>query len=152
MLNGQELTLLVGKNQHLSSYFRGIYSLDRLPTDSRHPPLCFIVNTDTANLPGTHWLAVLVQDDQQGEVFDSFGQPTPPRLQLWMNKHCLRGWTANKLFIQGPLSSVCGAYCLYYLYHRLVVKHSPADIIQKQLLARKGVDSFILQRIKAYFK
>ena len=152
MFSGQELTLLVSKSQHLSPYFRGINSLDRLPTDVRLPPLCFIMNTDAANLPGTHWLAVLVLADQRGEVFDSFGEPPPPRLQLWMNKHCPRGWTANKVFIQGPLSNVCGAYCLYYLYHRLVLKHSPTDIIQKQLLARKGADSFVLKRMRLYFK
>ncbi|GFW50631.1 uncharacterized protein TNCV_2889331 [Trichonephila clavipes] len=43
------------------------------------PPLeenmCAIVNFDDSSQPGTHWLALFVNDKRELEFYDSFGQP-----------------------------------------------------------------------------
>lgn len=147
LLSTQELILSVRADKNLSPLFVGVFPLNHLPVlHPSHPlPLGFIVNTDTANLPGTHWLAVIVLPNQRGEFFDSFGQPPPPLIQLWLNKHCLRGWIASKEFIQGPLSTLCGAYCILYLHLRLVHGFSMHNIIHNVLLSSSNPD-LVVQR------
>lgn len=80
--------------------------------------MCLIVNTDVSALPGTHWIAVYV-NQRKGEVFDSYGRPPPFRLQKWLNNSGVR-WTFNKRLVQGPLSTLCGAYCIFFLGKRCV--------------------------------
>ena len=132
MLYTTQLVNFVKNHPHLHKYFLGVYSRDYLPIlaiSQNAAPLGFIVNTDTGNLPGTHWIACVLLPSGQGEVFDSFAQIPPSSLQLWMNKHCPRGWFYNTTCIQGPLTTLCGGYCLFYLYHRLVSNMSMQTII-----------------------
>lgn len=97
--------------------FRGVYALDELP----QLPLGFhnlIVNTDTRNLSGTHWLAIRICDfnawffDPQ---FLSF--PNPIIYQHLLNScnvTCINEW---QLPIQPLNSKLCGQHCVYFLYH-----------------------------------
>lgn len=154
MYTSSELLRCAENNKLFAPYFCGIYSVDNLPLRiyKSSLPAGYILNTDTANLPGKHWIAVTILTNGRGEVFDSFGLQPPQRLQLWLNKHCLRGWRVNSAHIQDPFSTHCGAYCLYFLYSRLVLNHSFDDIID-QLLACGGenADSFVLRQFKIYF-
>ena len=116
-----------------ASHFIGVYPIDRLPilappshyrhchwTSRRREDTqrgyCFIVNMDPAHLPGSHWLAVYINTDQRrpAEIFDSYGRAPPLRLQHWLSRHCRR-WVHNKRFIQGPLTALCGVYCVFVL-------------------------------------
>lgn len=96
----------------------GVFSLDQLPSNlprDKEGSYCFIVNTDPGNLPGTHWLAVYVnKTSRKAQVFDSYGRPPPLMLQKWLIRN-MRYWSFTKRFIQGPLSNLCGIYCLYML-------------------------------------
>ena len=130
MLYSSQLINFVKNHPRLYKYFLGVYSRDYLPIlSSKNVAAGFIVNTDTSNLPGTHWIACVLLPSGQGEVFDSFGQIPPTSIQVWMNRHCPRGWFYNTTCIQGPLTTLCGGYCLFYLYHRLVSNMSMHNII-----------------------
>lgn len=103
------------------SHFLGVFAIDQLPSilpkhSDNTSHYCFIVNTDPSHLPGKHWIAVWFSG-KQGEVFDSYGRPPPARLQCWLTKHC-RHWTYCKRFIQGPLTMLCGVYCIFMLHRR----------------------------------
>ena len=131
MLYTSQLIDFVKRHPCLGNYFLGVYSRDYLPIlfNSTAATAGFIVNTDTSNLPGTHWIACVLLPDGRGEVFDSFGQIPPSSLQVWMNIHCPRGWFYNTTCIQGPITTLCGGYCLFYLYHRLVSSMTMQNII-----------------------
>ena len=92
------------------NYVVGVYPLDRVPTD---PPRrsCLVVNTDPAGEPGTHWLALYVDDNI--DFFDSFGQDpslyslTIPSARIVLNAP-----------IQSLNSDLCGEHCILFLKHR----------------------------------
>ena len=100
--------------------FLGVFALNNLPSvgvPARPKEIKIIVNTDTDNLPGTHWIAVIRHCDGHAEIFDSFGLYPPARIQLWCNKYCTR-WTYNTKMIQALDSTLCGAYCCLFLLSR----------------------------------
>jgi hypothetical protein len=103
--------------------FRGVYSANELDRSQRAlgwpstPPHTFILNTDTTNLPGQHWIAVFVTRENWGEVFDSYGLLPPTWIQRWMNEYT-RGWSHNPFLVQPPNSNSCGQFCVYFLIRR----------------------------------
>ena len=101
--------------------FGGVYPLDTLPSTITHYPFFMFVNTQSHNLPGMHWLVVFIDKDKVGEVFDSFALPLSNTLIRWMNRHTRRWW-CNPLTLQHPLSATCGAFALYYAFHRFKEK------------------------------
>lgn len=127
----------------LHEHFLGVFPIDRLPilTPIVRYPLCFIINSDSSNLPGTHWTAVYISASRVGEYFDSFGYQPPTRLQRWLNVNC-RFWLFSQHFIQGPLSYTCGLYTVYYLDKRF--SGCTLRIILQTLLNSTNADKFVL--------
>jgi len=52
--------------------FVGVFSINTLPTTLYTKNVMFITNTDTNNLPGKHWIAVMIRDGI-GYCFDPLG-------------------------------------------------------------------------------
>ena len=119
MLDSVQIANLVSGNVSLSETFLGVYSLNALPDRlPRNCPITLIVNTDTSNLAGQHWIAIWISPNKIGEVFDSYGRLPPARVQRWMNIQT-RMWTFNRRLVQSYTSTKCGAFCLFYLYHKV---------------------------------
>jgi hypothetical protein len=57
--------------------FVGVYPLNRLPQFLK--PGCYVINTQTSELPGEHWIAVYVEC-YKIKVFDSYGFFYPDKL------------------------------------------------------------------------
>ena len=89
----------------------GSIRLNRLPSIRDG---VYVVNTAPHNHPGLHWIALFVKDGVI-EYFDSYGGDPPSTLRRWGKK---KQWMSNPIPLQSPLTSVCGQYCLYYLFHR----------------------------------
>jgi hypothetical protein len=86
---------------------------------------CFIANTDPSTAPGYHWVAFVVFASRPSIIyfFDSFGMPLTSYDDLY--KTCLnKGYfsdthivsSVNSRSLQGPASTVCGHYCILFLY------------------------------------
>ena len=106
--------------QETLNAFHGIYSIDELPNHIPFRPFLIIVNTHTKNLPGEHWIAIFIDKNRHGEIFDSLALPVCHLLIQWMNMFTLK-WNTNKRTLQHPLSSTCGAFTLYFILNRLHV-------------------------------
>lgn len=121
--------------------FLNIFPINKLPRQIKNYPIFLVVNTHTDNLSGEHWFTIFISRKGIGEIFDSAAQPVQRNVQRWMNQFC-RKWSRNRLSYQAPLSSLCGAYAIYYILNRL---HYPS---MQSLLApyqRKPIDDhFIL--------
>ena len=103
--------------QLLGTSFEGVFASNNLPMGERSERT-FIINTDTSNLPGQHWIAVCIRENI-GYVFDPLAMIPPPlRLINWMNKRYDQ-WSYNKRQVQPIDSTLCGAYCIHFLYHAL---------------------------------
>lgn len=101
--------------------FHGVYSIDTLPTAIPHRPIFIVLNTHPQNLNGEHWKVIFIRKDKRAEVFDSLAQPLNIPTQQWLKKHT-RQWKSNARAFQHPLSSTCGAFVLYFIFHRLRVR------------------------------
>lgn len=99
--------------------FHGVMSINLLPLKVSEFPWLAIVNTQTSNLPGEHWICLIIDSDGHGEVFDSMGRPPPSRVAQWMNTHCRHNWNYTTLVYQTPGTAICGAFVLYVILHRL---------------------------------
>ena len=84
--------------------FHGVYAIDNLPTFISHYPFMMIVNTHTNNLSGEHWLAIFIDKDRNGELFDSLSFPVNTTIMRWTNKFT-RKWLTNASRFQNPLSA-----------------------------------------------
>ena len=113
--------------------FHNVVSVDALPDFVSHYPIFLVVNTQSHNLPGEHWIAAFIDKHKRGEIFDSLALPPSILLSRWMNRFT-RSWRMNMLSFQHPLSGTCGGYVIYYILHRLKVS-SLDDIARK--LSRK---------------
>ena len=90
--------------------FRGVYSIDILPTP---PPDGLLVhNLEPSHRPGSHWVAIYIAAST-GEYFDSFGERPPKLLETYLDRW-LKQWTFNNRQIQSVISDVCGFYCVYF--------------------------------------
>ncbi len=107
-MNTAQLLRCVQQDELLKRYCAGVFARDTVPSRVDNLPICYIVNTDPISKPGKHWYAVFFYEDGSRECFDSYGR-TPSK----------SGYSYNSVRIQGPLSSTCGQYCLYYLCHKV---------------------------------
>ena len=109
-------------NDDTRKAFLGVYPIDSLPSAVTVYPCFLVVNTQSHNLPGEHWIAIFVDKQKRGEIFDSLALPPSLLLMRWMNRFC-RTWKRNLLSYQHPLSATCGSFVLYFILHRLSVSY-----------------------------
>lgn len=96
-------------------HFIGVYPLDKIPSHMCTPSR-LIVNTDTHNLKGQHWLAVSYAQGGIVYAFDPLGFFYPKllieRLQRLPHSRIVYNYKAYQM----PWENTCGQHCLNFLY------------------------------------
>ena len=110
-------------------YFRSIYSRDRLPDQIKRKE-CGIINLDSMEGQGTHWVCYRNIDINMAEYFDPFGLIMPHEISHYLSK------SGKKIIfsqdeIQNRDTVLCGYWCLYYLIERQKGK-SILDVIHHE--------------------
>lgn len=113
------MRLLVGDS------FFGVYAEDELLAllkRSFKRPTYMIINTDPRNKPGTHWLAISLDEDGDASFYDSFGFPPdylfyPKSIVTFLKKHAKRV-SFHQRQLQATLSTVCGQHCIFFLANK----------------------------------
>ena len=99
--------------------FLGVFPLDKIPKHIGKAPKSFIVNTDTHNLPGQHWLAVSYERGGIVRASDPLGFYYPPLLMHTLHKSSPNARILyNFKMYQKPWERNCGQHCLRFLYSR----------------------------------
>jgi hypothetical protein len=111
-MNSREV-LKYGRDIAGRDNFIGVFPLDKVPQHFETGN-SFIVNTQTHNLPGEHWLAVYV-GEASIRVFDPMGFYYPAKLVNQLSMGCRKEIIYNRIRFQPPLSNLCGEYCLGWL-------------------------------------
>lgn len=94
--------------------FRNVFMRDDLPSKP-HRHECAIVNLDSINGPGTHWVAYCKKRDSV-YYYDSFGDlPPPTELINYLGSKSTIYY--NYLKYQNYNSFICGQLCLTFLHH-----------------------------------
>ena len=85
------------------------------------PNHCAIINLNTSNEPGSHWVCVFDGPSQEEVVyFDSFGVGPPKQIQKFMNKCAKKSgkkMVYSSMQLQTLNTSSCGWWCMYILTH-----------------------------------
>lgn len=112
-----QLLRCIQQDEFLHHYATGVHAADQLPSLKTRPS-CFIANVDPINNSGSHWIAIFCDVNGNVECFDSYGRAPNRSLKKYLEIYS-KSITHNDVRIQGPLSSSCGHYCVYYLCHRV---------------------------------
>ncbi len=107
-------TELEGLARSLGIKLNGIYLRDELK-DYNLSDGNYILNLDSMKGSGTHWTAFIIK----GEIIvymDSYGMPAPENQLVLFNKAGYRVYT-NHIQVQDYKSTLCGYYCLLFLYY-----------------------------------
>lgn len=109
--------------------FLGVFARDKIPSfrlqgdcnavpqhvHSRYHHYCLIVNTDSSNLPGTHWIAIKVYQDLSAVYFDPYGFiPSKAICSQFPHVHTFLYTLTHS---QNLLLPHCGQHCVYFLYN-----------------------------------
>lgn len=123
----------------------GVYPGDMLPTEDAKPGF-YIANTDPHFKAGEHWVAFYIPSDKRKnpmEYWDSYGFQPPEIFNPFLEVPYLR----NTKFIQHPLSSTCGQYCIYYVLKRYqgysmenIVGKFSVDTLENDIIVNQTVE------------
>lgn len=99
--------------------YLGTFALDKVPLHFiRDAKLQhFIINTQTSNLPGQHWIAVTVYDNEKAYIFDSFGVPPPSLLVNQLKRRGIQKIYYSQQQVQNFGTLLCGQLALQHLLH-----------------------------------
>lgn len=101
------------RDPFISKTFLGVFPADKIPANLESRPCCLIANTDPADQPGQHWIALIVRSNGDKIFIDSYGnKPSYYNPVLWRR---FAHWQINTYDLQQNLSTVCGDWCLYFL-------------------------------------
>jgi hypothetical protein len=116
-MNSSQLNFICRNDPILKHTFLGVFARDKLPTTPISVPCALIVNTDIADKDGEHWIAMYIDEQCNGNYFDSYGHfPFNfTEFRTFLDTNANPHWTFNTKRIQGSLSAVCGQYCLHFL-------------------------------------
>ena len=151
-MNTSQLAHVLSSDPVVKKSFGGVYACDQLPSLSVNSyPKSFVVNTDPKSLPGTHWIAIYLEDEQHGEFFDSYGQHPDMYSEHFLNFMNRTVWKHNEKRLQSAFSSVCGQYCIYYLYYRCRGVPMPS-IVNRFSFNKARNDQFVYSFVKKRYK
>lgn len=139
-------------NAHIKTVrsFKGVFASDKLPRRILEKPSCLIVNTDPANKPGTHWVAIYIPPRGPYEYFDSFGlKPQVKNIKNFILKNS-KNYTSNSKQLQSIFSMACGNYCCEYLLHRCQGK-TMKQFLKKYVNEPTKNDAIILRQFNLHF-
>jgi len=119
---GYEIVTFFEHSPELRQFFDGVFALDTLPKTlkERH---CFIFNSAKQAEIGKHWIAVANNNFHSNtnntlEIFDSLSVNTD-----FIKKHLriknMFKFKFNETTLQGPQSSLCGQFCIWFCTNRL---------------------------------
>ena len=117
-MNNIQIGSLLSSCSLTKRHFHGIYASDTLPNNPHTKPSSYICNLDPSTMSGSHWVCFYFPLKGLPEYFDSFGFPPTKNFENFLGY----SYIYNPGFIQYPLSTVCGQYCIYYLWQRALNK------------------------------
>lgn len=106
------------KKSYKKSFFYGIFALDKLPHVQTFPS-CLIMNNQTSDNEGEHWVAIYFDKYRRCEFFDSFGKsPKFYGIMPYLKKYS-KSIKFNNKKIQSIFSPYCGLYSVFFLFFKL---------------------------------
>lgn len=119
--------------KEISAPLVGVFSKDLLHKIPRRDGGYIINLQDSADewgnpLPGTHWTCFYIEG-KHAVYFDSFGVIAPQAVQQYLKPY--RPWIYSQKHIQNIRSTICGYYCLYFIWFMSRHRHRIKNLNQR---------------------
>lgn len=126
--------------------FIGTYPIDKLPKKYiNQRPLGLIINLDQSYLPGSHWIALFIDDNNIAWYFDSYGRDINSKyIHEFLVSNKVSILFHNRKKLQGDLSQVCGPYCIYFI-KMMCSSFEPEEFIQMFSKNKHLNDRFVVK-------
>jgi len=123
------------RNHSTRRHFIGCFPADKLPAYSFFKtatkfPICLVVNTDTANKPGEHWVAIYIEGANRVEYFDSLALWPPISVHILKLLSNFANVRTLNTPVQSPFATTCGYHVCYFLLQRCA-GHSFQQIVER---------------------
>ena len=122
-----DLETYIKADERISKFYGGVLAKDMLPRIPKKPGF-YIVNTDTSEKPGSHWIVVFVIDNEISEYFDPLGKSPDGYFISYLTQQS-GSYRYNVKRCQNYVSNICGQYCLFFCYFRARA-YSMEDILK----------------------
>lgn len=144
-MNSAQLRCAIMQDKCLRTKVSGIYAADTLPLI--HSGV-YVVNTDTRDLPGEHWLVLTHSITGACEFYDTFARP-PTAFRGNIPRVC-KDYVYNKVKVQDSGSDTCGYHVLYYLL--MICKGKTMHNITFALSRLSDPDVYVYDYVRKYFE
>ena len=130
-MDSKQIEKLLWANKWTQKGFLGCFAADQIPKTITKFPASLIINLDTKNRPGTHWVAAYIENSSKVYYFDSFGalnclypshkKPDPycltgPNSTIYDFLQRFDSVTTNKFIYQSIYENNCAHYCIYVIH------------------------------------
>jgi hypothetical protein len=88
-----------------------------------------VINLDKSNKEGSHWVSVFAPNAKCVYYFDSMGNGPSDTIKTIL-KNKFKKIIYNNVMLQSLFSSVCGHYCIYYIYMMSLNSNNFINIIK----------------------
>ena len=144
-MNTEEIERAICQDPSAETIFCGVFARDKLPQTVKYPT-AMVWNTDPADEPGEHWVAVYINEDGVGEYFDSYGIQPPPCFKKYLQRQCTH-WVWNQIPLQDVWTSACGHFCVFYVIH--CCRGLSMETITDYLFRIEHNDQFVMECVTA---
>ena len=115
-MNSTELLKILQCDRYTNLLNPAVKPLNHFLDEPLSSPSLTIVNLDSCDKPGSHWVAVYVPMNGRTEYFDSYANE--PNKKFLFKLQQLKNEIIYSLIPVQGLSTVCGQYCLLFLLIR----------------------------------
>ena len=107
---------MIYRDAKTAFHYLGVFPANKIP-NYMPPNSCAIINNKNHYEMGEHWIALHMNRNDVLEFYDSYGMNANfYKLTRKLPRH--RRILYNKRHLQHLLSTVCGYYCLHFLYYK----------------------------------
>ena len=114
-MDSSEIKDLMMKDQKIKKIFKGVYPIDLILENLDYPSL-IVVNLDSSEKKGSHWVVLHYTLNHIVEQFDSIGRKPDEHIINILFKKKLT-YKYNNKRLQSSYTNTCGLFCLFYSYY-----------------------------------
>jgi hypothetical protein len=125
IMNTSELRRALECNSSTSTHDIIVASAEYIPPHNKIllGPSGYIINTDTSQYSGRHWVAIWISDDGTCEFFDSYSHAPSHyereiKLIPYIEERFGRIAEYNRKNLQHSSTAVCGHYAMYFIFRK----------------------------------
>lgn len=155
-MDSQQINHALKSRHDLPSHiFKGTFALNQLPC-TLIPPFGLVFNSEPLPSEGQHWMAIFCPAKGVVEYFDTSGSPPLEAESLKNLEQSVSNGQGCRLIyslkqIQSECSSVCGEFCVLFLYCRMkgVLLSDFVDLFSSSALIENDV--FVYSLVHSVF-